>query len=740
MALSAGNEGPAAGTETAPPPVLSAAPTVWGLLSALKQRWRLAVTLGVIFSLVTTAVTFYLSPPHWRARTQLTIATNQPFVLFPNADPKSDFANYQRAQMAVIKSRLVMESALQKPEVACLDIVREQSDPVEWLQNHLEVDFNAAPEILTIALSGDHPEELKVLVNAVREAYLKEIVNREHNLRVNRLNKLQVLYDKYDDLLRDKRIEMRDKAERLGSRDSKTLALKQQFAYTYLNTVQAEYLQTQSVLRATHLDHANLKSRHQALASLPIPASAVDDHVQKDPLVLVAAAKMLEQEKKVADLRATFTNPDREKDVAREEAALKALRVVLEARRKEVRDGAADKLRERQAGETRAELEATLARVERLQKLEKTLKDEVEQRTKDAQDLSKGAIGLEWLQEEIAKVEHVSKQVGGRVEALKVELEPPERVTLLEDTVATQVRTRSRQLQTAGGAGLIAFLVVLFGVALWEFRARRVSGSEDITRGLGMRLVGSLPLLPDSALRPTPGAHRPRDRQWQHLLTESVDAARAVLLHMITPDSLRVVMVTSAGPGEGKTFLSSHLAASLARAGLRTLLIDCDLRKPSLHRLFGLPDGPGISELLRGETDLTGLVPPQSVDGLWVLPAGRCNTASIRALAQGRLGNIFLALQGGYDVVVVDSPPVLPVADSLLIGRHADVVLFSVLRGVSRLPSVYAAYERLALLNFPILGAVVAGAHPDFDCARVYGTAVGVGPAPPVEPPDRTPR
>ena len=96
-------------------------------------------------------------------------------------------------------------------------------------------------------------------------------------------------------------------------------------------------------------------------------------------------------------------------------------------------------------------------------------------------------------------------------------------------------------------------------------------------------------------------AKQEKDHYWYSLLLESIDATRTMLVHAARSGSHRVIMIASALPGEGKTSLASHLATSLARSGQKTLLIDADLRCPSIHRLFDLAPDPGLSELLRGE-------------------------------------------------------------------------------------------------------------------------------------------
>jgi capsular exopolysaccharide synthesis family protein len=182
-----------------------------------------------------------------------------------------------------------------------------------------------------------------------------------------------------------------------------------------------------------------------------------------------------------------------------------------------------------------------------------------------------------------------------------------------------------------------------------------------------------------------------------------------MILHESRGEAIRVVMITSAVKGEGKTSLACHLAISLARAGRRTLLIDCDLRSPTAHRLFDLPPGPGLSEVLRGEVDVADVLQPTLACGLYLIPAGRCDAHAIQALAQDPIQALFGDLRGRYDFIIVDSAPVLTVVDSLLVSQNVDAVILSILRDVSQVPKVYAAYERLAVLGIRMLGAVVNG-------------------------------
>jgi capsular exopolysaccharide synthesis family protein len=168
-------------------------------------------------------------------------------------------------------------------------------------------------------------------------------------------------------------------------------------------------------------------------------------------------------------------------------------------------------------------------------------------------------------------------------------------------------------------------------------------------------------------------------------------------------------MVTSAGPLEGKTTLASHLAISIAGAGCRTLLIDADMRRPVLHRIFERKLSPGLGEVLRGKASAAEAIQATDMEGLWLLAAGSFDEVVISLLARGQMKQMLEPLRTEYDSIVIDSPPVMPVNDALLIGQHVDAVVLSVRPEQSRVPVVNEALDRLWALNIPVLGTVLNG-------------------------------
>ena len=180
-----------------------------------------------------------------------------------------------------------------------------------------------------------------------------------------------------------------------------------------------------------------------------------------------------------------------------------------------------------------------------------------------------------------------------------------------------------------------------------------------------------------------------------------------MLTHGAENGSARVVMVTSAVSGEGKTTLSGHLAISLTRAGFRTLLIDGDMQAPSAHILFGLSDSPGLSELLRGDTTLQEAVRPSPIPGLSVLPAGKWTMATRQTLVGDRWRSLRAELEAEFDFIVIDTSPLLMVSDTMLLAREADGVVLSVLLGVSQIARVSETVKRLHAVGAELIGVVV---------------------------------
>lgn len=691
--------------ETAPP-VLSAPPSLESLLHALRRRWLAALGCGLLAGLLGAAVAASIVPAQFTAQTLLQIS---PRALRNGADGEDGLLTYQRTQSALVKSYAVIQGTLERPTIADLPTVRNQSDPIEWLSKSLLTDSLLGPEILRVTLSGDRAEDVALILNELTRVYMKESAAKEEGKILERMKQLKQNYAECAEKLRERRQTLLIREEESGVDDPDTVRLRTTTIMQQLAALQGKRVDLQLKRKETQIEVDGLHDRVKHPESIAISDFAVSEELKQDAVMKKHFDQLTVIEGRIQTLRrvasAGSSNPDMQKCEQERANVLKAMAdyhelmqatTVSRLRSKYVAEAKENILKEERVLQSLKESERSLdSEIKRLEGLLSSLRGV-------GRPLDKNTSGIEALRDEVAQMEMVLKKVGEEMGNLQADLPATSRVTQLEPAKPPTARKRDRQLKAAGAAGLGLFGLVFLGVGLLEFRHRRVYTSDDVARGLGLNLLGTLPHAPQPAPVSTP-----------NILSEAVDSVRTQLLHAARHEGRKVVMVTSAVAGEGKTSLAAQLAASLARGGHKTLLIDGDLRNPAAHRAFALSLEPGLADCLRGQADVEQLIRPTSVGNLSILTAGRCDREAIQKLSHGGVQKVLELLKADHDFIVLDVCPVLPVADALLIGQHADAVVLAVLRNFSRLPLVYEAQRRLASLDIPMLGAVVLGESAD---------------------------
>jgi capsular exopolysaccharide synthesis family protein len=169
----------------------------------------------------------------------------------------------------------------------------------------------------------------------------------------------------------------------------------------------------------------------------------------------------------------------------------------------------------------------------------------------------------------------------------------------------------------------------------------------------------------------------------------------------------RALVVTSTAPREGKSLVSSNLAIALAQAGQRTLLIDADLRKPKAHDIFGLSQEPGLSNVLVGDAPLKAAVRETTVPGLSVLVAGRIPPNPTELLGAPRFRELMTTVKTHFDWIIVDTPPVMAVADATLVAHLATGVVFVVGAEMTSRHAAKRALDQLEHVHAKFVGGVL---------------------------------
>ena len=222
------------------------------------------------------------------------------------------------------------------------------------------------------------------------------------------------------------------------------------------------------------------------------------------------------------------------------------------------------------------------------------------------------------------------------------------------------------------GLAWLAAIAAGFGVAgLMELLDRRLRDPDRISRLLGMPALCTLPVLPvDEAVPERQGGLPPGS-----IGSERYRSLRTALVFAMRMRKVHTLLVTSGIPGEGKTTTCANLAAAFARTGKKVVLIDADMRRPRLHRVFGVARSPGLAEVLANKARLSEALLRPKGEEFELLPAGALPENPTDLLASGAWSDLIGELKQDYELVVIDSPVVLAVSDSLLLAADADGLL-----------------------------------------------------------------
>jgi capsular exopolysaccharide synthesis family protein len=189
--------------------------------------------------------------------------------------------------------------------------------------------------------------------------------------------------------------------------------------------------------------------------------------------------------------------------------------------------------------------------------------------------------------------------------------------------------------------------------------------------------------------------------------SEAFRALRTNVLFSSAEEGARSLVVTSTGPGEGKSMVASNLAISLAQAGQRVLLIDADMRKPKAHEIFSCGQEPGLSNVMVGSGKASDAVKKTKTTGLWVMAAGRIPPNPAELLGSARFRDLVGSLKAHFDWIIIDTPPVMAVTDAVLVAHRASGVLFVVGSEMTSRHAAKRALEQLEQAQTRFVGAVL---------------------------------
>ena len=365
------------------------------------------------------------------------------------------------------------------------------------------------------------------------------------------------------------------------------------------------------------------------------------------------------------------------------------------------------------------------SKLEELQADKIALTEAVADAEKDARQASSYEVQDQGYKDDIARQKKELDGVIGQISSF--ELNKDQEGYSMSRTNDVRVEKSLKQvIKVVGAFGLLGLLTV-FGLAYFrEWYDTTLKSIDEVRNVIGAAIMGAIPrfrlggavdrLATQNGLSPSlVYYHRPGSRE-----AEAYRSLRTTLFHSLKDGTDKVIQITSAEPGDGKSTTSANLAIAIAQSGKKVLLIDGDLRRPTMHTLFGLPQDIGLTDVLMSEIEWPNAVRSTRLPSLSVLTAGLCPSNPAELLSNERLPQMLKAARGMFDLIIVDTPPMLAVSDPAIISPHIDGLLLVVRMGKNKRAAAQRARETIDSHGIRLYGVIANDVDYSTDEGAAY--------------------
>ena len=692
--------------------------TLRSLLSTLRKRlWLiagLAVALPALAGLVVSR-----QPKVYRAQASMIIDSSVPQYLGSNfkdvVELETSWWNSQetlQTELRVIQSHSQAlavaqalcertepgksESALQRlvSGVRC-DNPSSVESAAPLLQALVQIDPTKESRVVNLVVELHDPALAALIANTAAQVYAQR--NLEHRMAQSE-GAASWLGDEYGDLTRQLNgaeralidfkkqnnvvaVAIEDQQNDLSSRHKKLS--------DELGTVQVKLIG----LRASRDQLTRIKS-DQPLEDLP-------PSISDSPVMVRLKEMYVDQYGKLLELGGKYL--DKHPNVVAQEARVQSLRDDL---RKEATHVAKN----------------IAAQYEVLTREDHELKAALDAATREALQLEQRAIEYNRLKRNFDRLAKLSEQVGGRdLETSVAGHLKTNNVRILDPALAPDQAIAPNVARSVMISLLFAVVLGIGLALLLDWIDSAVHTQEDVEAAADLVFLGLIPRISvDEATSTRNGASKDLF-VLDHPKSSIAECCRAIRTNLLfmTPDRpAKTLLITSAAPQEGKTTTAVNLAITLAQSGQRVLLVDTDMRRPRLHRAFGIAaNGDGISRAILGDGDVLHMVRETEIPNLWLLPCGALPPNPAELMHANRFKQIVDRLAEQYDRVIFDSPPVGAVTDAAILARLTHGTVLVAKSGVTTKETLRVAKRLLSDGNVNLLGCILN----DFDLSRHRG-------------------
>lgn len=651
-----------------------------------RRKW--VVIQAFVFVTVIGAVTAWLSPPVFSTGAKLLVDTPNSSVLqmvkTDTQDPLSPIME--------MRTRQNMETQIAIMRSAAFYVEVGKKLPPGDLQR---VSFSYHPEaqtsIITVQAEGGDPTLVQRAANAAADAYVQ--LTDDTNNRA-----LRALKKHLEDSVKKSQAQLQKAERAMMEFKSRTRMVEGTDVAT---AIMQDALSASQAARTTQNQILSLNSKIRTLKTRleKLPETVKEVKIAANPEVDAVRNKVATLKAERAVLLGRF-QPGSTKIVDIEEE-IKSLETVLKDLTPTVRD---EFEKPNPARETLASQLADLELNRDALEIEGTEQTRTAQaKTAEAARVAPQGVQLNALSRDLEQAEKEFEQSSAQLRDVTVRGLAGGNATarILESATVPTVPVRPQKAQQVVLAMVMGLMLGVGFAFLQEFLDDRVNSSDDIQRVLALPTLGTVPTIGEgqSCLLIGQDAFSP--------ITEAYRSLRTSVQYSSIDRKVHALGVTSAHPGEGKSVTSANLAIAVALQGKRVILVDADLRRPSVHRMFGVESEPGLTTVLAAEMELEDALRSTGIEGLQILTSGPLPPNPPELLNSQVMLDLMERLKEIADVIIFDTPPVVPVTDAQVLGSHLDGMILVVESGQARKATVKHARELLDRTRVRLLGVVL---------------------------------
>ncbi|HEV8200064.1 MAG TPA: polysaccharide biosynthesis tyrosine autokinase [Candidatus Polarisedimenticolia bacterium] len=658
------------------------------ILDYWRILWRGRWTIAAIFVVITTLVAIgtFTQKPIYRGQASVEIQLNSRKVA-PVADVGemggSGFGwiaeeRYFNTQYEIIRSRAVATRVFDRLDLYNHPMFQKASDPIEAFRSMVHIEPIKDTGIVEISLEGTNPEEVATWTNTVAEAY----VDRNLELGVEAastavqslLKEIEPLRTRLADTQKDT-FEFAEKANLYVPEN------QQKITNDKLSTFQEELTRTQvrkGTLESLLRQVDQVRKSGGSFDSIP--------EISADKTVQELTHERVGLEREYQKLLITY-----------KERHVKVLEMKSEL----------DKLNQRINTEAERIVSNFKTEFALIQDRQQELAREIESTRSESLQINQKATGYDQLRGEATEAKRIYDLISSRMKEIDISASlMTNNLRILDRAPVPKVAVKPRTVLNMAAGMLLALLLGIAAVFFLDYLDNTIRTSEDVEQFLGLNLLAIVP----------------RDTEaTRNAVREAYQTLRTSLLFSRKARTTNAVLVTSAGPQEGKSQTTVQLARTLASAGERVVIVDCDLRRPTIHQRLDVAREHGVTNyILSPDDDLNAYLKPTSTPNLSAITCGPIPPNPAEVFGHDRFTGLLQELKRRFDWVLIDSPPVVSLADASILASMCDLVMFVIKHNGNDKELIRRSIVTLRKVSPNVVGAVLNNVDLDRSHYRDY--------------------